>query len=439
MRQGGSMPRLAALALACAALAAAPAPAAVPGQMNFQGLLLDAGGQPLTASVAIEFALFDAATGGAPLWSEAHAGVPVLNGVYDIALGSLAPIPESALAGGSLWLEIRPEGETLAPRQPLLAVPYAIRARDADDVGGLEAAYFSQVLQNFDWDGSGPPATDPREGTDDPDGDQLANFMDPDNDGDGLSDSAELAQGSDINLVTPRVTSVSPSKASAYRSTHLVVTGSNFEAGIALHVGGQIFAPQNLTPTRFEADLTPLGTPGPISLSAVNQSGESSAALQYLLLGRAVFVSPSGVGVGGLAGADATCNALAASAGLPGSYLAWLSDSAQSPSTRFAQTSEIYTLVDGTVVADGWSDLVDGSLDAPIRRRADGVLDSGTTVWTGTATDGTPTGTNCSNWTNSTISMSGLSGSAQATDALWTVAATRVCNATGRLYCFEQP
>jgi hypothetical protein len=57
--------------------------------------------------------------------------------------------------------------------------------------------------------------------------------------------------------------------------------------------------------------------------------------------GRLVFVS-SGIyaaTLGGLSGADATCNSLAASAGLPGTYKAWLSDSASSPSTRFTQAT----------------------------------------------------------------------------------------------------
>ncbi len=426
--------------LAFALMLAESAPAAVPGQLNFQGLLLDAGGQPLTASVAIEFALFDAATGGAALWSEAHAGVPVLNGVYDIALGSLTPIPESALAGGSLWLEIRPDGETLTPRQRLLAVPYALRARDADAVGGLEDAYFSQILQNFAWDGAGPSATDPREGLADLDGDQLANFIDPDNDGDGLSDSFEIAQGSDMNLVTPRITSVSPTKASAYRSTLLVVTGFGFQTGqTELHLGGQIFAAQNLTSTRFEVDLTPLGTLGPSALSVVNSNGQATAAMPYLLFGRLAFVSMPLGGVAGVASADASCNAEAASAGLPGSYLAWLSDGAQSPSTRFAQTSETYTLVDGAKVVDGWSDLVDGTLFGTIRLTAAGDAVVTNNVWTGTAPDGTASSENCSDWTSTSAAESGLAGATFHADSRWTSNALRPCSSNGRVFCFEQP
>ena len=71
--------------------------------------------------------------------------------------------------------------------------------------------------------------------------------------------------------------------------------------------------------------------------------------------------------LGGLAGADAICQARAAAAGLPGTYLAWLSDGSASPATRFlTQSAGPYRLVNGTTIADDWADLTSGDLDAPI-------------------------------------------------------------------------
>ena len=66
--------------------------------------------------------------------------------------------------------------------------------------------------------------------------------------------------------------------------------------------------------------------------------------------------------LGGLVGADAKCQALADAAGLDGTFRAWLSDDAESPSTRFTQSTDPYWLVDGTVVADSWADLIHGSI-----------------------------------------------------------------------------
>jgi cysteine-rich repeat protein len=113
---------------------------------------------------------------------------------------------------------------------------------------------------------------------------------------------------------------------------------------------------------------------------------------------------------GGLVGADAWCQQLADNAGLPGTYMAWLSDDGGSPSTRFTQSAEPYTLVDGTVVADNWADLTDGSLDHAIDLDENGVTPPAgytgicaytSTVWSNT----TPSGTllnasqDCGGWT----------------------------------------
>jgi hypothetical protein len=80
--------------------------------------------------------------------------------------------------------------------------------------------------------------------------------------------------------------------------------------------------------------------------------------------------------LGGLAGVDQICNILAAAEGLPGAggYLAWLSDIDESPSTRFDPSADAYRLVDGTLVANGWSDLTDGPLQHPIGMREDGIV-----------------------------------------------------------------
>ncbi|MCX2976373.1 DUF1554 domain-containing protein [Candidatus Marimicrobium litorale] len=63
--------------------------------------------------------------------------------------------------------------------------------------------------------------------------------------------------------------------------------------------------------------------------------------------------------LGGLAGADQKCNDLAAAASLSGEYKAWLSDGIEAPNTRFTQSPYVsYTLVDGTVIAVGYEDLI---------------------------------------------------------------------------------
>jgi len=140
--------------------------------------------------------------------------------------------------------------------------------------------------------------------------------------------------------------------------------------------------------------------------------------------------------LGGLAGGDAICQAAADSAALAGTYYAWLSSSTQSPSTTFTQSGVPYVLVDGTVVANNWSDLTDNSLDNPINLDANSSIGSGY-VWSGTYSDGTASSLTCGDW-NSTSSGGGL-GDTSAINNMWTSGrATENCLTNYRLYCFQQ-
>jgi len=67
--------------------------------------------------------------------------------------------------------------------------------------------------------------------------------------------------------------------------------------------------------------------------------------------------------LGGLKEADDKCQAQAddpASIVPSDTYLAWLSDGADSPNTRFTQSSHPYLLLDGTRIAENYTDLTDG-------------------------------------------------------------------------------
>ena len=107
-----------------------------------------------------------------------------------------------------------------------------------------------------------------------------------------------------------------------------------------------------------------------VNAGATCPSGQACVDGSCELLARTKIVFVSSVthdaNFGGLAGADAFCQGLADAAALPGTYMAWLSDDSGSPSSRFAQSSEAYVLVDGTVVAHDWADLTDGDLQHPI-------------------------------------------------------------------------
>ena len=126
--------------LLAAALAASVANAQVPRTINYQGVLTNAAGTPLTSppAVAMTFALFTAPTSGALLWKESQS-VNVTNGVLDVTLGTGTLVGGVALQNltfdAPYFLEINAGGETLSPRGALKASPYAFRAVSADSLG----------------------------------------------------------------------------------------------------------------------------------------------------------------------------------------------------------------------------------------------------------------------------------------------------------------
>jgi hypothetical protein len=133
-----------------------------------------------------------------------------------------------------------------------------------------------------------------------------------------------------------------------------------------------------------------------------------------------VFVTSTthGGGLGGFSNADAICATSAAAAGLPGAYRAWLSSSTSSAASRLSHGGAPYVLVDGTVIADDWSDLTDASLQHAIDLDEFGTPVAASEAWTGTQPNGTSHSGNCTNWSGG--GGTGLPGLTTATGSQWT-------------------
>jgi len=100
-----------------------------PRKINFQGKL----NNPTQGPVNLTFAIYRAATGGTALWSETQNNVTVLNGIFNVLLGSVTPIPNAVFKnGGDLFLEIRVGSTPLSKRVQMASVAYAIKATLAD-------------------------------------------------------------------------------------------------------------------------------------------------------------------------------------------------------------------------------------------------------------------------------------------------------------------
>ncbi len=107
---------------------------AVPNTTNYQGYLENSETEPLNATVNMTFALYDAVEGGNVLWTEAHQGVVVTNGVFSLILGSGTPFNDESLAG-ERYLGIAVGGDPeMTPRQKLTSAFFAMRAGVAETV-----------------------------------------------------------------------------------------------------------------------------------------------------------------------------------------------------------------------------------------------------------------------------------------------------------------
>ena len=142
----------------------------------------------------------------------------------------------------------------------------------------------------------------------------------------------------------------------------------------------------------------------------------------------------------GALGVDATCQAKADAASLGGTWMAWASDSTTSPDARFNKSVGPYKLVNGTLIANSYTDLTDGTIANPINIDEFGSAAGGNRARTGTLSNGlVATGEHCSDWTNDTQNTPyGAVGRYDQTNASWSRGAAQFCTDPTRIYCFEQ-
>jgi hypothetical protein len=98
-----------------------------------------------TGAVGVIFSIFTDETGGTGLWSELQNVIPDANGRYASLLGSTteAGIPAATFnTAESRWLQVEIPGQPPLPRTLMVSVPYALKAADADTLGGIPASAF---------------------------------------------------------------------------------------------------------------------------------------------------------------------------------------------------------------------------------------------------------------------------------------------------------
>jgi hypothetical protein len=121
----------------------------VPRLIPYSGVATDVTGKPLSGVVGITFLLYQQEDGDAPLWLETQNVQADGRGRYSVQLGATLAtgIPGDLFASGEArWLAVQISGQAESARVMLLSVPYALKAADAETIGGLPASAF--VLAN---------------------------------------------------------------------------------------------------------------------------------------------------------------------------------------------------------------------------------------------------------------------------------------------------
>jgi hypothetical protein len=106
----------------------------VPTLVNYSGVLTDSAGNPLSEVTGVTFLLYKDQRGGAPLWLETQNIRPDSSGHYTVMLGATEHegLPADLFANGEArWLAVQVSGQTEQERVVLVAVPYAMKAKDA--------------------------------------------------------------------------------------------------------------------------------------------------------------------------------------------------------------------------------------------------------------------------------------------------------------------
>ena len=119
----------------------------VPRLIKFSGVFQPADGQPPASIEVITLSIYAEQEGGVALWQEIQTVAVDTAGRYTVVLGASHPdgLPLEVFASGEArWmsLEFARPGEVERPRVRLTSVPYALKAEDAETLGGRPASAY---------------------------------------------------------------------------------------------------------------------------------------------------------------------------------------------------------------------------------------------------------------------------------------------------------
>lgn len=181
---------------------------------------------------------------------------------------------------------------------------------------------------------------------------------------------------------------------------------------------------------------TVTATPTPtVTATATTTPGPTVTATPNVFNYAFVTSSTHDGALGGLAGADAICATRASAAGLPGTYVAWLSTASVDAVGRLG-SARGFIRPDGAPFADQPADIAANQIFNALHVDETGADVGSVSVWTGTLKNGTNDSNTCTGWTVDS-GASGRIGSSQGGPAIWTESVSSPsCVQSNRLYCF---
>jgi hypothetical protein len=117
----------------------------VPRLVKFSGKAADAQNKAISGIAGATFAIYKEESGGSPLWLETQNIQADTKGNYTVQLGATKPdgLPLDLFSSGEArWLGVAVNGGQEQPRVLLVSVPYALKALDAETLGGRPASAF---------------------------------------------------------------------------------------------------------------------------------------------------------------------------------------------------------------------------------------------------------------------------------------------------------
>jgi endosialidase-like protein len=274
----------------------------VPRLINITGVFRPADGQPPAAVETVTLAIYADELGGAPLWQETQPVAIDDRGRYSLLLGATVSsgIPIEIFGSGDAhWLGTRFEraGEVEGARVRLTSVPYALRAAEADTLGGRPASDY-QLATTATGDADAKSATAAtRSDVAGPTG--TANFLPKYVDSVNFGDSVLYEAGGQIGLGT-----TTPFDIFHVRYTN---TGGNLTGFAVQNMGnsatsysGMLFYDQNNQLGQFQGFNNSTHEYRINNVARVTPGGAFNGSINFMLGGASKFiVAPNGnIGIG---------------------------------------------------------------------------------------------------------------------------------------------